>query len=325
MSFFDSKEEIINIELTSYGKYLLSKGKFKPYYYAFFDDDILYDAAYASITESQNDTQNRILNETPFSKPQTRFVGTEKTISRNQQLVLGGINDIKEDEQQFSSEKNYSLTFPLGKSSYNSDYAPAWNVRLISGSISSSNFYIDNYSGDINSIPPYLKIPQINFLTNSFDVRILKESADADSGYESIGQSLDNANFAFSKPSINLIDILEINTDDQKQNFEIEVFMKSINTDATTGNIEWKQLFFKKKPVYIKNNILLDIPENLNNNLNPEIDDSTFVEHFFELLVDEEIELPPELKAQINIYDSDVRSIPLCPDPSNPCCPDLQR
>ena len=26
MSFFDSKEEVINLELTSYGKFLLSKG-----------------------------------------------------------------------------------------------------------------------------------------------------------------------------------------------------------------------------------------------------------------------------------------------------------
>ena len=43
MSFFDSKEEVIKIELTQFGKYLLSKGKFAPKYYAFFDDDIVYD------------------------------------------------------------------------------------------------------------------------------------------------------------------------------------------------------------------------------------------------------------------------------------------
>ena len=32
MSFFDSKEEVLNIELTSYGKLLLSKGILKPVY-----------------------------------------------------------------------------------------------------------------------------------------------------------------------------------------------------------------------------------------------------------------------------------------------------
>jgi hypothetical protein len=55
MSFFDSKQETINIELTSYGKLLLSKGKFKPVYYAFFDDDVVYDSSYINLSESQND------------------------------------------------------------------------------------------------------------------------------------------------------------------------------------------------------------------------------------------------------------------------------
>ena len=42
MSFFNKKEDVIEIQLTQYGKYLLSKGKFKPSYYAFFDDDIVF-------------------------------------------------------------------------------------------------------------------------------------------------------------------------------------------------------------------------------------------------------------------------------------------
>ncbi len=43
MTFFNKKEEVIEIELTQYGKYLLSKGKFRPVFYAFSDDEILYD------------------------------------------------------------------------------------------------------------------------------------------------------------------------------------------------------------------------------------------------------------------------------------------
>ena len=39
-NFFDKKEEVINIELTQYGKHLLSKGKFRPEYYAFYDQRI---------------------------------------------------------------------------------------------------------------------------------------------------------------------------------------------------------------------------------------------------------------------------------------------
>ena len=55
MTFFNKKEEVIQIKLTQYGKHLLSKGKFKPTYYAFFDDSVLYDSNYAGHTEVQND------------------------------------------------------------------------------------------------------------------------------------------------------------------------------------------------------------------------------------------------------------------------------
>ena len=43
MKFFDSKEEVLDIQLTSYGKAMLAKGKFKPEFYSFFDDDIRFD------------------------------------------------------------------------------------------------------------------------------------------------------------------------------------------------------------------------------------------------------------------------------------------
>ena len=35
MEFFDQKEEVIDVQLTQFGKHLLSKGRFKPEYYAF--------------------------------------------------------------------------------------------------------------------------------------------------------------------------------------------------------------------------------------------------------------------------------------------------
>ena len=42
MKFFNPKEEVIDLELTPYGESLLSVGIFKPVYYAFFDDDVVY-------------------------------------------------------------------------------------------------------------------------------------------------------------------------------------------------------------------------------------------------------------------------------------------
>ncbi len=79
MAFFNKKQEVLDIQLTPYGEDLLSRGKFKPEYYAFFDDDILYDATgSAGIKEHQNDVEPRIQDETPKSKVQYVFSGPEK-------------------------------------------------------------------------------------------------------------------------------------------------------------------------------------------------------------------------------------------------------
>ena len=45
MTFFNKKTDVIDIELTPYGRYLLSIGKLKPVFYEFADDDVLYDVA----------------------------------------------------------------------------------------------------------------------------------------------------------------------------------------------------------------------------------------------------------------------------------------
>ena len=73
MEFFNKKEEVIDLQLTQYGKHLLSMGRFKPVYYAFYDDGILYDSEYGGFTEAQNEAKNRIQNNTPNLKTQYVF------------------------------------------------------------------------------------------------------------------------------------------------------------------------------------------------------------------------------------------------------------
>ena len=62
MSFFNKKEDVLDIVLTPHGRHLLSKGKLKPAFYSFLDDDILYDIAAASGTESNYQIKDRILS-----------------------------------------------------------------------------------------------------------------------------------------------------------------------------------------------------------------------------------------------------------------------
>jgi len=47
MKFLNKKEQVFDIQLTPYGKQKLSMGKLNPTYYAFFDDNVLYDIQYA--------------------------------------------------------------------------------------------------------------------------------------------------------------------------------------------------------------------------------------------------------------------------------------
>lgn len=314
MSFFDNKQETINIELTSYGKFLLSRGKFKPVYYAFFDDDIVYDSQYMELTESQNDIQQRIMNETPIVKPQYSFVNLDNTMQKNVNFIseYDAVSNnltqqkelIKILESQNSIEKNYSLSMPLGRSSYNSDYYPAWNITMISGAISSSAQYVDNSDGTKNTLQPYLKIPQLNLRDSIQDVMIKLDSdfLSIPLDYENIGFIVDidgETKTVNLKKNFYTIDVLEKNVDDIKENFDIEVYVEE-NNDINEEK-SWKQLNFIKKPVYIKDNILLDTPEASNNR---EILDENpmFVEHFLNILIDDEIILPAEQKIKVNAY-----------------------
>lgn len=87
MLFLDKKEEVLDIKLTQFGKYKLSVGEFKPAYYAFFDDDILYDPDYAEVSGSQNSTEPRIQEETPRLQAQHTFEGRETTVLKGNEIM----------------------------------------------------------------------------------------------------------------------------------------------------------------------------------------------------------------------------------------------
>jgi hypothetical protein len=128
MEFFDSKQEVIDIRLTQFGKRLLAKGAFKPVFYQFFDDDILYNSEKAGFSEEQNSAEDRIL-ETPRLKTMHVNSGVETSFKQEQRLIESGslpvYQEIKEDEQPQVAQK--LLTYSLEKSEINSQEAPRCN------------------------------------------------------------------------------------------------------------------------------------------------------------------------------------------------------
>jgi len=193
MEFFNKKEDVIDLELTPVGEILLSQGNLTPAYYAFYDDEVLYDGKFGGITELQKETKPRI-KDVARMKPQVVFRTIDKptqvwsgigtyTIDAAAAMGLGVLEVVKAVatgdykelspfltkvslEQQYLSEprileqdpitKNFALPLPLGKSSYDSISIPSWNIKFLYGTLSGS---VDLLT---SSVRPFLKIPQID-------------------------------------------------------------------------------------------------------------------------------------------------------------------
>ena len=130
MSFFNKKEDVIEIQLTQYGKHLLSRGKFLPKLYAFFDDDILYDSQYAGIEEEQKQIQDRIENQTARLKTQYAFSSREKEVHRLTAALVSGKADPQDRVIQPTADRHYALSAPLGSSALGINKAPAWKINF---------------------------------------------------------------------------------------------------------------------------------------------------------------------------------------------------
>ena len=173
MQFFDDKQEVMDVVITPYGRHLMSLGRFKPEYYAFFDDDILYDSLWVSgsaITETQNAIEGRIQEETPRVKQQSSYLGVESTIDMRNSIIRDQISQVNnsgsvviqdtnnykiyshEDLQGYGDKFNFLAT-PLGRSAQTSDNLPAWNLSMMKGEISGSQDYMPMPSGSVEQIP----------------------------------------------------------------------------------------------------------------------------------------------------------------------------
>ena len=164
MTFFDKKQDVLKIELTPYGRSLLSNGKLMPKYYAFFDDDIVYDISAIGGTEDQDAIKNRILNETPRLRPQRDLTSPENLISNFERG--------ESSSRPFSEVQLNYLTEPLGTSDGTERNASSWHLTTILGEIDSSESTYD-VSGS------YLRqIPQVNMtLEYKMEVRNVRDDS----------------------------------------------------------------------------------------------------------------------------------------------------
>lgn len=293
MKFLDKKEQVIDIELTQYGKYLLSQGKWEPQYYEFFDDDILYDAEWAgSVDATQNAIQARI-KATPRLEPQYVWEGIETNIKKNNLYIRTGQKSIEDNFVQPHPEKNFALSAPLGSIDPQSAYKPAWDLRVYRGEITASNTTKQDEGF------PVSKIPQIVMRPITYNIVIQQGEA----SNTTIGQVPDpqemflieesRANGGISRPMSDgtyvsleddyiVLSLGEINSLMDEENFDVEVYEVKEEQDT----IEYIPLFFEKQEEQIIDDLLVDKKER---DIFGEDEDNTQVRYFMDVLVDNEI------------------------------------
>lgn len=298
MRFLDPKEEVYKVKITPWGKYLLTQGKFNPTYYAFFDDDVIYDSSFLEDTgdspEVQNKIKERILDETPRFEGQTSFQGSETTLfskfPNKLDEIFPGISD-KIDDPSYninsaeSPTDNYYLQKPLARSGNNTDTAPFFSVNMLTGTIldakldgsGSSGYFAqkgDGPSAFISQIELEIQ-DQITIDTTPDPTITPTKVIENDELFDSFYVFQDGTKMTYDKKEL-FLKLEEGNTEFLKENFEIEVFeiienKKMIENGLIATTQDLKKLSFVKEGEDVtKNNVEYYFNILLDNQIDPE-------------------------------------------------------
>lgn len=289
MSFFDKKEDVLEIVLTPHGRSLLSKGKLMPAYYAFLDDDIIYDVASVGDTEANYQVKSRILENTPSLKPQTNYSDLMVKFTDNEPDLT---NDVV--------KKNI---YTLGSSEVIEDYAPSWNVQLRKGEITSASKTLEVEEKPLN-------IPQLNVeieyaLSVGSTNSIKQRRGIVQSSERPMSIIYEDGTYLKVDEEQILAQILEENGFKHSDKLEIEVFKFD---DAEEEKLI--PLKFLKRDKEFQNDLYMPNQEANTSN----IDDITphTVEYYFDVRVDKEIPKEIEDGVVADVYSTRVTDIEDC-------------
>ena len=291
MEFFNKKEEVLDLQLTQYGKYLLSIGKLNPAYYTLHDDNVIYDSEFSQGAELQNEARVRIQSDTPTLKTQYNFVSLDAMQSK--------ATDFQDDK-----ERTGGLTRPLATSNLGSSKIPSWNISALGGI-----FLTGSTTSVISSSASAIvqEIPQIGAQVTYYISPVMMSSTFTEDEIEQVAQGMadgipqdilegvditfetevlpDGSSFLIDKDDL-ILQIVEDNTPMGNDNFEVEIFevINIIDPADDSQSTELIPMNFKKEPILIVNDILVEAVEEDDVEI-----DSTFVEYYFDLELDGEI------------------------------------
>ena len=283
-TFFNQKEDVLAVELTPFGKQVLSLGIFNPAFYSFYDSNILYDGKYGGFTETQNNILDRIKLGTPYLKPQTSFTSS---------LAQVATVDLDKSELDDISDANAKFLTPLGYNDPWSVYAPSWTVVNMPNSIGFT-------SGSNTEVGFYETPLQIPTISGSLTTKYSSTTAVLDVGN---GEQEEQEIFKLVSNDTLYLEITEENTIFKNiHNFDVEVFLieeddndeevlkKLYFFNENMGNRERQFLINQQDPYYYLNSLAGTLPEIEEGfpTLTPQ-----YVDFYLHLRVDDEIIGPP--------------------------------
>ena len=316
MTFFNKKFDVLDIQLTPYGRHLLQNGKLMPKYYAFFDDDVIYDSAAMNSTEKNSDIKSRIIDNTPVLRPHYSFKTVEDLIGKDQPFPTTQHDKVK---RPAADERSKFLQYSLGTSDPTKSKAPAWNVFCLQNEISSSNNQLSS------STFQNVNIPQLEFEINyTMSIENINNEPDSrgmpNTPNQQVGEVMKDGRYIRVEEEQVLIQILEKNGFLYGDSLNLEVFMYETTGSATGPQSFTEELLplkFVKRDKQILNDILISEEEDIFDvasdakNITPQN-----VEYYFDCRLDKEIPLKDlcdgveKLKSSGAAVDFDIE----CPD-----------
>jgi len=270
MSFFDKKEDVLEIELTRHGKEKLTEGEFKPSSYSFHDDGILYNSEKAGFSEDQIDATDRVrvTENTAYCKPQSIYSEAGEKKDRK----------IKENEVFLIKENN-----KMGTMDRKSQKTPAFGIDFLEGKIESVENLNNSQSG---------AIPQINMKDIEYEVVVEQSlSASAQSSLSQFVDTMPDGTVVKIKEHKEVfMAINESNTPFKEDSFDVKLF-----EEYSRGELEEKKFAIttnKFKEFYD--------PDEIKNN-NPELNEDN-VGYYLSFQSDESIP-QREICRKINNYE----------------------
>ena len=141
----------MEVALTPYGRYMLSKGALNPTFYAFYDDDVIYDEQYANANadslphvEKQNKIEGRIQEDTPKLKVIRSRTSVEDEIAAAahgdlyQKAYNGELSPSDMLKVQPHRDQLYGLKYRLASADpYSSNY-PSWDIEFLQAKMTGS-------------------------------------------------------------------------------------------------------------------------------------------------------------------------------------------